>query len=228
MVKASGGTAVMASRSEAPDSLDYFPTPPWATRALFECVLPALDISRVGIVLEPACGEGHMAEICREYAAGIFASDIFPYGYGAVRDYLDDGEVPAHDWTITNAPFNEATAFAERALFHPASKARHGVALLVRTAWLEGKSRYERLFKETPPNLVGVFAERVPMVKGRWDPAATTATSYAWFVWKQPATSVLTRIVWIPPGQRTLLTRRDDARRFAMKTPAPLLEGAAA
>ena len=28
-------TAVMARRAEAPDSLDFFPTPPWATRALF-------------------------------------------------------------------------------------------------------------------------------------------------------------------------------------------------
>ena len=35
----SGSTAVMARRVEAPDSLDFFPTPPWATRALVEHVL---------------------------------------------------------------------------------------------------------------------------------------------------------------------------------------------
>jgi hypothetical protein len=34
-----GFTAVMAQRREPPDSLDYFPTPPWATRALFRHVL---------------------------------------------------------------------------------------------------------------------------------------------------------------------------------------------
>jgi hypothetical protein len=33
--------AVMAQRAEAKDSLDNFPTPPWATRALIEHVLDA-------------------------------------------------------------------------------------------------------------------------------------------------------------------------------------------
>jgi hypothetical protein len=37
---ARGFTAVMAQRREPPDALDYFPTPPWATRALFRHVLP--------------------------------------------------------------------------------------------------------------------------------------------------------------------------------------------
>ena len=31
--------AVMSQRHEDQDSLDYFPTPPWATRALFEHIL---------------------------------------------------------------------------------------------------------------------------------------------------------------------------------------------
>lgn len=236
MVKASGAGAVMASRTEAPDSLDYFPTPPWATRALFHCVLPQLGhgsartgARAIGTVFEPACGEGHMAEACREFADQVIASDIHPYGYGAVRDFLDDAETPAADWIITNPPFNTAVKFAERAVYHPASKARVGVALLVRTAWLEGKSRYERLFRLAAPDVVGVFAERVPMVKGRWDPDATTATAYAWFVWVQPLTAQQnTRVIWIPPGQRKRLTKPEDFARFAAKTPAPLLEGGVA
>jgi hypothetical protein len=32
----SGSTSVMARRVEPPDSLDFFPAPPWATRALCE------------------------------------------------------------------------------------------------------------------------------------------------------------------------------------------------
>ncbi len=32
----------MAQRREPPDAFDYFPTPLWATRALFRYVLPAL------------------------------------------------------------------------------------------------------------------------------------------------------------------------------------------
>lgn len=33
-------TAVMARRVEPADSLDFFPTPPWATRAFCEHVMP--------------------------------------------------------------------------------------------------------------------------------------------------------------------------------------------
>jgi hypothetical protein len=31
------------------------------------------------------------------------------------------------------------------------------------------------------------FAERVHMVKGRWNPDASSATAYAWFVWRAQA-----------------------------------------
>jgi hypothetical protein len=41
------------------------------------------------------------------------------------------------------------------------------------------------LFRDRPPTLYAPFVERVPMVKGRWDPGASTATSYAWFVWRK-------------------------------------------
>jgi hypothetical protein len=59
----------MARRLEPPDALDFFCTPPWATRALCEHVLFAsggpypMPLS----AWEPAAGEGHMAEVLMEY-----------------------------------------------------------------------------------------------------------------------------------------------------------------
>jgi hypothetical protein len=36
-----GAQSVMAGRREPPDALDFFPTPPWATRALlYDVLLP--------------------------------------------------------------------------------------------------------------------------------------------------------------------------------------------
>jgi hypothetical protein len=66
-----GARAIMGSRVEPSDSLDYFPTPPWATRALIEKVLPQVACRDTGrqIAWEPACGEGHMAEVLAEYFA---------------------------------------------------------------------------------------------------------------------------------------------------------------
>jgi hypothetical protein len=85
---------------------------------------------------------------------------------------------------------------------------------LVRTQWIEGLGRYEMLFRNRPPTLYAPFVERVPMVKGRWDPDASTATAYAWFVWCKQALGPA-RITWIPPGCRASLTRSDDRQRFA-------------
>jgi hypothetical protein len=102
--------------------------------------------------------------------------------------------------------------------------AQVGVALLVRTAWLEGEGRWQRIFSADPPSIVAQFAERVPMVKGRWDPDASTATAYAWAVWFK-AWHAPTRLIWIPPAQRRALTKADDARRLGAVSALPLLAG---
>jgi hypothetical protein len=54
----SGRSAVMADRREPADGLDYFPTPPWATRALFAHVLLEFGVVAIGSAWEPACGDG--------------------------------------------------------------------------------------------------------------------------------------------------------------------------
>jgi hypothetical protein len=222
-----GGGAVMAARREPPDALDYFPTPPWATRALFRHVTPELGVEDVGSVWEPACGEGHMAEVIAEFShEPVIASDIFDgYGYGsAYLDFVHDQPRVKADWIITNPPFNLACDFTLRAL----ELASEGVAMLVRTQWIESKERYQKLFRDRPPTIYAPFVERVPMVKGRWDPAASTATSYAWFLWRHAQHDQPSRIFWIPPGCRESLTKPDDRTRFAAWTlepaPAPLLD----
>jgi hypothetical protein len=71
-----GARAVMGSRQEPDDSLDFFPTPPWATRALFERVLPHSGIDKIDSAWEPACGEGHMLQVIEEYVRKVDGSDI--------------------------------------------------------------------------------------------------------------------------------------------------------
>ncbi len=224
---ARGSTAVMARRREPPAALDYFPTPPWATRALFRHVLPAIGVGAISSVWEPACGEGHMASVVAEFVgSSVKASDIFDYGYGiAPVDFLTDPHLVRPAWIITNPPFSIACEFTLRAL----DLATEGVAMLVRTQWIEGIGRYENLFRDQPPSLYAPFVERVPMVKGRWDPNAATATSYAWFVWRK-AFSGPSRVSWIPPHCRGSLTMENDRQRFAAWTltpaNAPLLDWA--
>jgi len=222
-----GARSVMASRKEDADSLDYFPTPPWASRALLEIVLPhiGVDPCQLGTVWEPGCGEGHISGVLAEYGNRVIASDIasydkggrFPPGWEATSDFLENPPMRPNgapqglwaDWIITNPPFDDkALAFALRAL----ELARAGVALFVRQQWLEGVGRYEALFGDNPPTIYAQFSERVPLCKGRWDPDGSTATAYCWLVWRKGAPRLPT--FWIPPGQREALTRLGDKGRF--------------
>jgi len=198
--------AVMSQRSEPADSPDDFPTPPWATRALFEHVLTPWTREFVRLTcLEPACGAGHMARVLKEYFREVQAYDAFDYNYGKIRDFLTyPYETNAVDWVITNPPFRLAEDFVLRAL----RVARTGVAILARTVFLESVGRYENIFAKTPPAIFAQFVERVPMVRGRLDQRATTATGYAWFVWNKKADSD-PRLVWIPPCRRSLERRTD-------------------
>jgi hypothetical protein len=196
--------AVMSQRVEASDSPDDFPTPPWATRALLEHVIGPAEVNLL-TCLEPACGAGHMAKVLKEYFADVRCSDAHDYGYATVRDYLSyPYETKAVDWVITNPPFRLAEEFVIRSL----DVARVGVAMLVRTVFLESVGRYQRLFKVHAPAVFAPFVERVPMVRGRLDAKATTATGYAWLVWEHGAKPD-TRVVWIPPCRR-LLERQQD------------------
>lgn len=202
--------AVMAQRVEALDSRDDFPTPPWATRALLAHVLADLGPFANQTVLEPACGAGHMARPLSETFGQAFASDIYPYGFGKVRDFLEGPyEANSVDWVITNPPFRLAEEFVLRSL----TVARRGVAILARTVFIESVGRYRNLFLLQPPCRFAQFTERVPMVKGRLDRVASTATGYAWLVWSKDA-SGSPELVWIPPSRKSLERDTDYSDRF--------------
>jgi hypothetical protein len=197
--------AVMAQRIEPKDSPDDFPTPPWATRALLEHVIGQGEDFSQQTCLEPACGAGHMAKVLKDYFGEVRCSDAHSYGYAPIRDFLTHPyETNAVDWVITNPPFRLGEEFVLRAL----QVARRGVAILARTVFLESSGRYQRIFQENPPTKFAQFVERVPMVKGRLDSKASTATGYAWFIWEQWSISE-PRLMWVPRCRKTLERQSD-------------------
>ena len=203
--------AVMAQRSEPRDSLDDFPTPAWGTRALCERLAQAGDLRHLSC-WEPAANRGYMVGPLGEYFGTVDASDVFDYGQGyRVQDFLFPmtPDAPQSDWIITNPPFRLAAEFVELAL----ERARIGVAMLCRLVFLEGGNRHRRLFCIHPPATVCVFSERLPMLRGRIDREASSATAYAWFIWRHnlgPFIGKTPGIVWFPPGTRARLERDGD------------------
>jgi hypothetical protein len=217
-----GHRSLMASRNGRDDeALDYYPTPPWSTRALLCEVFPHMGTQRCGQgdhIWEPACGEGHMADVLAESGARVDATDILDYGkrcQNGVGDFLDASTLrllPRHPhWIITNPPFKDD--LAERFTLQALDIARVGVAMFVRVQFLETVGRYENIFRNQPPTLIAFFAERVPLCRGKWDPDGQTATAYCWLVWLKDRAPMPP--FWIPPGQRERLTRPDDRERFA-------------
>lgn len=206
--------------------LDWFATPPWATRAGAE-LIKQID-PQAKIAFDPACGDRIMADVLEDYFEDVFASDIYPQtGRAVVLDFLDERcRLLRCDWIITNPPFALAKQFAERAL----TIARTGVAMLCRLNWLESADRYDLFNGAQPLSFCFPSAERVPMQLGPWDPDCSTATAYAWFVWYKPIPPIprLKSAWWlgeiIPPGTRARLTKSDDVRRFCKQTEAPLLD----
>ncbi|HCZ00136.1 MAG: hypothetical protein A3D16_12345 [Rhodobacterales bacterium RIFCSPHIGHO2_02_FULL_62_130] len=203
-------SAVMQQRTEPHQSLDDFPTPPWATRALCEDLQNPCDELCGGkapawttgtmTCREPAANRGHMVNPLREYFRDVEASDIFDYGAGyPVRDYLFGPLPDMVDWTITNPPFRLAEQFIDRAL----QTSRIGVAVIVRTAFLEGVGRHKTLFTKHRPAAVMQFTERVVMHKGKLSAKGSTATAYCWIVWEH-AHSGPTEFCWIAPCRKRL------------------------
>lgn len=196
--------------------LEYYPTPPWAARAIGHRLLE-LDPSARSC-WEPACGQGHMAHGLGDAFSNVYASDIHPHGYGDVVDFLGAGGdlVKGADWIVTNPPFDgeygTAEAFARVAL----TRARRGVAMLCRSAFEETIGRHGLFHGLRPATMKVVFAERVPMVLGEYRPKASTAMSYSLFIWCQPplADQFPNAPLWrsFPPGTRARFERADDVR----------------
>lgn len=98
-----GNNGFAASRTEPKESLDDFPTPPWATRALIEYVLkPETAYTQMRRKMrgdlagpslrhmwawEPCCNRGDMVRPLQEAFGAVMATDIVAYdGYRAGPD----------------------------------------------------------------------------------------------------------------------------------------------
>tara|TARA_R110002072_G_scaffold302995_1_gene490872 strand:- start:948 stop:1652 length:705 start_codon:yes stop_codon:yes gene_type:complete len=209
-------SAVMQQRQEARDALDDFPTPMWATRALCAALIAKGYDLGACVVREPCANRGYMVHPLGEYFGDVLASDVHDYGAGfQVMDYLFGFLPDSVDWTVFNPPFRLAQQFIERARATSA-----GVAVFVRSAFLEGEERYKTLFSQDPPDIVLQFSERVVIHKGvmrqagekYWDPdadegrgkwkSASSATSYCWMIWlpkSGTAKENQTTFNWIAP-----------------------------
>ena len=161
---------------------DFYATAPETTRSILD------EINLKGSILEPACGQGHISEILKEYYPNneIVSTDLYDRGFGETGiDFLTHDYGRKFDNIITNPPFKYMKQFAERSLELATDK----VVLFGKIQFLESKSRKE-LFADNKPKYVYVFSERQHLYRNgkpfdengkKW----STVICFAWFVWEK-------------------------------------------
>ena len=201
--------SVVEKRNKSTLSIDFYPTPKWATRALLEKYKYEIKGKNC---LEPACGNGAMVDVLREYFNSVDCYDLHdPANKGFIKkDFLAAGwlepENKQYDWIITNPPFQ----LAEEFILKMYRECLIGCASFGRISFLEGRKRYKNLFNVIPPSKVFVFSERVNMMHGRLDKEASSAVCYAWYVWEKLETTGETKLFWFGDGTHKALERESD------------------
>lgn len=182
--------SVLSNRRKTPKGMDLYPTPPAYTRAFLEHE----PIS--GDVWEPACGFGHMSEVLKDFCdGGLRSSDLYDHGYGEINiDFLSYNG-PQVDNIITNPPYKCANDFVYQGL----KLARKKLCLLVKTSFLEGIDRYERIYKIFPPTRVYQYSYRLTFYPNtiEFGKKERGTMAFAWFVWDMQVPRGKTELLWI-------------------------------
>lgn len=167
---------------EERSKLDYYGTNPKSTEALLKVETFNHNI------WEPAAGHHLIVNVLKDAGYEVKCTDIADYGFGDEKsNFLDFKTDELLDVDIvTNPPYGLSTEFAVKAL--EIVKLGRKVAMFLRTLFLEGQGRYEKLFKENPPKTIYVFTNRQVSDKND-DFSKGSAVSYSWFVWEKGNTN---------------------------------------
>lgn len=172
---------------------DYYATDPLALEILLHYIeLPP-------VVWEPACGGGHLAEVILNWTdSRVICSDKYERGYELdfQKDFLEMKQAPAGCTCIlTNPPYKYATEFVLKSLQLLPSGG--DVYMFLRTQFLEGKGRYDRIFHQFPPVKVFQFVKRMKVAKNaEFGNIGLNAVAHAWFWWRKDVYGE-TKIKWI-------------------------------
>ena len=175
---------------------DFYATDPIAIDKLLKHVTLPLNL------WECACGQGDLAKRLVEDGFNVFSSDLVDRGYGHIGiDFLKETYIPFgtldNVGIITNPPYKDHLKFIEHALDILPDRAP--CIMLLKTTALEGKKRFDSLYKKGCLKAVYQFVERLMCAKnGDFETAKKdgSAVSYAWF-WFEKGNSSDTIIKWI-------------------------------
>ena len=160
---------------------DFYATHPNAVK-LFLDKLNQDDVKLNNTIWEPACGEGHMAQVFKDYGYKVLATDLIDRGYGKTGNFLDL-DSPIECDIFTNPPFKLAEEFAYHGLDILKDKCKLG--LFVKIQFLESKSR-KKLFDSFPPKYIYIYSERQQCsMNADFENLKCKTQAYIWVIWER-------------------------------------------
>lgn len=211
---------MVARHSDYKETQDMIPTPPYATRVLYEYVAPELKEAAPALTAwEPAAGFGHMASVMHEYKhKEVYATDktLPPSTFNKVtvrqQDFLQFSGRSA-DLIATNPPYKLLGEFIALGL----ERSNRYLALLIRVQGLEGQARYRKVFNETKPTCVALFSDRIPFKTGVVVRKAPKMFLHTWVFWdkeKIQRNRHVCEMKWVPPEAQRTLEKDEDYATF--------------
>ncbi len=135
-------------------------------------------------IWEPACGEGNLSEVLKQYGYNVYRTDLIDRGY---QDELLDFLETDNKWfgdIITNPPFKYTTEFIKKGL--DALEMGGKLALFLKINYLSGKRRYQEIYSKFPPYRVYVFSGRRACSRNnRPEGYKHGAMDYCWMIWEK-------------------------------------------
>ena len=158
---------------------DYYATDPKAIDSLVK------NIDLPHVILEPACGEGHLSKRLEQLGHKVYSYDKIDRGYGGVQDFFFMEQLPEGvEAIVTNPPYKYATEFVLKSL---ELLPEDGLCcMFLKTQFLEGQSRFDKIYRNYPPLKVLQYIKRVMCARnGDFDNYSSSAIAFAWFVWQK-------------------------------------------
>lgn len=210
---------MVARHSDFEDTKDFIPTPPFATRALYEVVAPELkELAPRTSFWDPAAGHGHMMKVAKEYGHPVvIGSDVTPWEDDEVSvthaDFVSPDKASFRVGVIvTNPPYAELEGFLREGM----DRAEVGLAMLVRVQALETQGRYNNIYSVVPPTQIAFFSDRIPFKTGAVVKKAPKMFFHVWLYWDMLAVRAGRAIaaqrppLWIPPTIQRDLEKDSD------------------
>jgi len=203
---------MVARHSHFSESKDFIPTPPYATRVLYEVIAPELKNKDL-VAWDPAAGKGHMVHTMAEYHDQVIGTDYYDHGpkyrrLDFAKDNFEHADAEDADLFCTNPPYKHLGQFIHNGL----DFTNRYLALLCRIQALEGQRRYNGVYKAAPPTRIAVFSDRIPFKTGEVVRSAPKMFTHMWMFWDKRAVRKGLRdpLMWVPPEAQALYEKDSD------------------